>query len=54
VSADELRRRLVQRWLDHGMSATGALARAESNDLPNAERVRQASLPADVEIPNAG
>lgn len=35
----ELRRRLVRRWLDHGLTATEAEARAESNDLVNAARV---------------
>lgn len=54
VSADTLRDRLVQRWINHGMTAAAALARAEANDLPNAERVRNASLPADLVISNEG
>ncbi len=54
VSADELRRRLVQRWIDHGMTAADAIARADTNDLPNAERVRSASLPADLVFSDSG
>lgn len=49
VPADELRRRLVARWRDHGLSAQAALARAEDNDLPNAERVNGAALAADID-----
>ena len=45
---DVLRDRLVQRWLDHDHSPDAALARAESNDLPNARRILAACLPADV------
>lgn len=54
VTADELRDRLVRRWIDHGMTPEAALARAESNDLPNSERVRRASLPADLVLSNSG
>lgn len=54
VTADELRDRLVRRWIDHGMTPEAALARTESNDLPNAARVRNASLPADLVISNSG
>lgn len=36
---DELKRRLVQRWLDQGMSHAQALEKAEGNDLPNARTV---------------
>lgn len=53
VSSRELRNRLVQRWIDHGMTEAEAEARAESNDLPNAERVRNAALPADLVISNS-
>lgn len=53
VTAEELRDRLLRRWIDHGMTPQAALARAESNDLPNAERVRNASLPADLVISNS-
>jgi pantothenate kinase len=43
-----LRRRLVERWLSHGLSPEAALERAEGNDLPNAVLVVGASRPADV------
>jgi pantothenate kinase len=48
VPAEELRRRLVERWLDHGYDAVSATARAEGNDLPNAEVVRTGSRLADL------
>lgn len=51
---DELRDRLVRRWLDHDHTAEEALARAESNDLPNARRILKARLPADVTISAGG
>ncbi|MEJ6690271.1 MAG: hypothetical protein QNL02_14100 [Paracoccaceae bacterium] len=35
----ELRRRLIQRWLDNGYDEEGATARAELNDIPNAKLV---------------
>jgi pantothenate kinase len=43
-----LRRRLVDRWLAHGLAPDAAAARAASNDLPNAALVVGASRPADV------
>jgi hypothetical protein len=36
------------------MTPEAALARAEFNDLPNAERVRNAALPADIVVSNSG
>jgi pantothenate kinase len=39
VPEAELRRRLLARWLHHGLERTAALARAEGNDLVNARRV---------------
>lgn len=53
VPADQLRNRLVKRWINHGMTPQAALARTVSNDLPNAERVRKSSLPADMVISNS-
>jgi len=47
---EELRRRLVQRWLAHGLDPDAALARAMSNDIPNADLVLNSSLDADLEI----
>jgi fructokinase len=54
VPVAELSRRLVSRWLDHGLDARAATARAESNDLPNARRVTDHSLPADYVIKWSG
>jgi pantothenate kinase len=48
VSEGELRRRLVNRWLVHGMEPEAARARAESNDLPNATLVNDRSRQADL------
>ena len=50
VAPAELERRLLQRWLDHGLSAEEARARALANDLPNAERVMARRRLADVVI----
>ncbi len=47
---DVLRDRLVNRWLDQGLNAKDALARASSNDLPNAERILANQLPAEFEL----
>ncbi|WP_290885102.1 nucleoside/nucleotide kinase family protein [Hoeflea sp.] len=47
---EELRKRLVERWLAHGLDADAALARALSNDIPNADLVLRASITADLEI----
>ena len=48
VALPELRRRLIQRWLDHGLDRFAATQRAEQNDLPNAARVLAASLVPDM------
>ncbi|NIZ12759.1 nucleoside/nucleotide kinase family protein [Phaeobacter sp. HF9A] len=48
VPLAELEARLVQRWLDHGLSQPEAEARARGNDLANAERIAAAQLPADL------
>lgn len=50
VPLEELRRRLIQRWLDHGLSHAAARARAEGNDIPNAERVLSRALPATLTL----
>ncbi|KJS20401.1 MAG: nucleoside triphosphate hydrolase [Hoeflea sp. BRH_c9] len=47
---EELRERLVGRWLAQGLSPQDALARAMSNDIPNAELVVKSSVTADLEI----
>ncbi|MCP4319067.1 MAG: AAA family ATPase [Hyphomicrobiales bacterium] len=45
---NELRERLVSRWLMHGYDSDDAEAKAFGNDIPNAERVLVHSVPADV------
>ena len=52
VPMQELERRLVQRWLDHGHSPEEARNRVFSNDLPNAERVLASRRPPDETIRN--
>lgn len=49
----ELERRLVQRWLDHGLPEEEARRRAMSNDLPNARLIFEHSRPADFLIANS-
>lgn len=43
-----LESRLVQRWLDHGLTEDEAQQRALSNDIPNARTVLAESIPADL------
>lgn len=50
VPLADLRGRLIQRWLSLGFSRPVATRRAEANDIPNAERVRAHSLPADITL----
>ena len=50
VPMKELRERLVQRWLDHGLDIGSAVLRAEANDLPNARLVQSQSTVADASI----
>ena len=47
VPESVLIKRLTQRWLDHDHTPQQALARAESNDLPNARLVATQRLRAD-------
>jgi len=46
----ELRRRLVNRWLNHGHTAQQALARAEDNDLKNAIMIERNRLDVPGQI----
>ncbi len=48
VPMPELEQRLVDRWLAFGMDPVLAKQRALSNDIPNAERVLQRSVRADL------
>ncbi|MBO9400155.1 nucleoside/nucleotide kinase family protein [Shimia sp. R9_3] len=54
VPEKELRRRLVERWLTHGLSQEQAVQRAEENDLTNARLVQSQRLRADIEFQNTG
>lgn len=48
VPLAEIERRLVQRWLDHGLAPKKARARAHSNDIPNALRLSANGKTADI------
>ncbi|MCC5974103.1 MAG: nucleoside/nucleotide kinase family protein [Rubellimicrobium sp.] len=48
VPLPELRARLIQRWLTHGLSRAAATRRAEGNDIANARRIEDRALPADL------
>ena len=50
VPAETLLERLIQRWLDHGLTADQAEARANQNDMANARLIIQAQLPADITV----
>ncbi len=50
VPLPELRARLIQRWLNQNLSRTAAVRRAEGNDIPNAQRILDATLPCDVTL----
>jgi len=50
VPEDVLEKRLIQRWLKHGLSTQAARNRALSNDIPNAHRVLRNRLPSDLMI----
>jgi pantothenate kinase len=47
VPLPELRARLIQRWLSQNLSRAVATRRAESNDIPNAQRIIAQALPCD-------
>ncbi len=48
VPRDKLHERLVARWLKHGLSQDAAQARAQENDLVNADFVLAHQMPASV------
>jgi len=50
VPRGELARRLVQRWIDHGLDPQAARERAFSNDMANADLVIERRLDADTVI----
>jgi fructokinase len=50
VPVAELERRLIARWHHHGLSDEDARRRAYDNDIPNARRVTDGSVAADIVI----
>lgn len=50
VPLDELERRSIQRWLDHGFDRDYAVNRASSNDIPNVKEVIASSSKADLTV----
>lgn len=48
VDLPTLRQRLIDRWLDEGLTEHAAIARAEGNDLRNAQLIQSHALPCDV------
>ncbi|NNL18606.1 MAG: sugar transporter [Boseongicola sp.] len=50
VSAAELEMRLLDRWRQFGFADDEAMAKARGNDLPNALRVQENSLEADMKF----
>ncbi|MCL6282618.1 AAA family ATPase [Ruegeria sp. 2012CJ41-6] len=50
VPLPTLEKRLIDRWLDHGLSQEDATARATRNDIANAHTIAQATLPANVTV----
>ena len=47
---DVLQNRLVQRWLDHGMTLADAKARATGNDMKNADFITANERAADIKL----
>jgi pantothenate kinase len=54
VPLQDLRARLIQRWLKLGHTSATATRRAEANDIPNAEAVVDRALPADIVLTPEG
>jgi pantothenate kinase len=50
INEAELRRRLLARWLGHGLDQAAAAEKVEANDLPNGLTVLRDSRAAEVEI----
>jgi len=50
VPIDVLRERLVERWLNQNLDIDVAIAKTDSNDLPNAQLVINESNPADINL----
>ena len=52
TNLNELERRLIKRWLDHGLNATAAKKRARENDLINATTVLNHRMLSDLTLDN--
>lgn len=50
VSRDELDRRLVERWREHGREPSAARRWIDTNDMPNIDRVLTRRRPADLVV----
>jgi pantothenate kinase len=50
VPMEELRGRLIQRWLNQNLSRAAATRRAESNDIPNAKRIIDKAITCDITV----
>ncbi len=50
VPMEQLRARLIQRWLSLNYTRAVATRRAEGNDIPNAERVLKHALPCEINL----
>lgn len=48
VPRDLLHQRLIKRWRHHGLEDQAARARAEGNDMVNADRIAAHALPPDI------
>ena len=49
---DELERRLINRWLGHGLDHSAAKKRAHDNDIVNAATVLNHRMPSDLTLSN--
>ncbi|MCB5198207.1 AAA family ATPase [Loktanella sp. TSTF-M6] len=54
VPMPQLRSRLIQRWLSLNYSRAAATRRAESNDIPNAQRVLDRAIPCEITLTPKG
>ncbi|MDW6024624.1 nucleoside triphosphate hydrolase [Mesorhizobium sp. BAC0120] len=54
VPREELERRLIQRWLDHGRTPEDGRNWVNTNDLPNVDRVLARRREADLVVSNGG
>jgi pantothenate kinase len=49
-SLETLEKRLIDRWVSHGLSAEAAFQKAHGNDLRNAQQVLENSIAADLTL----